>query len=149
MNCPFPRTHWVTCVRGTPQTGHLPQGQALLNPGSFFHGSKEDTGEQEKQGPLLGSGRCGGGDIPGLGLGTGRAKSPQSRNRAVPASIPAPIPGSFLQHPLPCPCPWETEHQELTSRTLQDHSLECKIQTSASPQWAIWGAQCILPTRIK
>lgn len=61
----------------------------------------------------------GGGDIPGLDLGKGRIKGPESRNPALPASTSntCPIPGPFLQ-PLLI---WNTEPQELTSR--QSHSL--------------------------
>lgn len=73
---------------------------------------------QEKQGPLLGSGRCSGGEIPGLGLGKGgEAEAPGAEARP-PTPLPgkpSPTPGSLLQPP---PASGNTEHQELPRRTL-------------------------------
>ena len=74
---------------------------------------------QEKQGPLLGSGRCSGGETPGLGLGKGRGEAEATGAEASHpphlylASPPLPqVPHSSL------PLPLGTEHQELPGRTL-------------------------------
>lgn len=74
---------------------------------------------QEKQGPLLGSGRYSGGETPGLGLGKGRGEAEAT---GAEASHP---PHLYLASPplrqVPhssLPLPLGTEHQELPRRTL-------------------------------
>lgn len=122
---------------------------SFFHPRSFTHSSKEDTGELIEEGLLLGSGRHGRGDIPGVGLGKGRAKGPQSRNPALPVSTSNPytIPGFSLQLP---PASGNAEHQELTSRTLQGHSLEWSAGSRLlSPNSGRSELNASLSTRIK
>ena len=111
MNCLLPDPQGKLRVRARPQTRIVcPKAGAPSNPNSSPMVAKRTQDAKEKQGPLLGSGRCGGGGggIPGRGLGKGReeAKGPRSRNPALPASTLQPLPHPRFLTPA-SPCLWE------------------------------------------
>lgn len=149
MNRLFPRTHLVTWVRGTPQTGHLPQGQALLNPDPSPLTAK-GTQENREAGVFIRVCQMRSGGIPGLGPGMGRAKGPQSGTQpSLPPSLPpSQAPSSSAPTTAPTSGKQSTKNRQAGPSGPQ-LGMECKMQASAFPQRVIWGAQCILPTRIK
>lgn len=93
MSGPGPKL-WL-CVSETPDPSPMAAKRTQEN-------------SQEKQGPLLGSGRCSGGETPGLGLGKGRGEAEAPRAEASPPNT-----STWQALPYPrfltpaCPCPWE------------------------------------------